>query len=112
MSKYTITLNDGSQLDDLTMNGSMFVSKTEITPEKLRPEALAAVTVTEIDGSTTTETQLQNAVCDNILHWPEGWLFNLRQPTAEEMERKALETRLDEAETALFELAAMIGGGM
>ena len=94
MSKYTITLNDGSQLDDLTMNGSMFVSKTEI------------------DGSTTTETQLQNAVCDKILHWPEGWLFNLRQPTAEEMERKALETRLDEAETALFELAAMIGGGM
>ena len=55
---------------------------------------------------------MKDAICDGILHWPEGWLFNLRQPTEEERESKALESRLDETEAALFELAAMIGGGM
>lgn len=111
MSKYTITLNDGKQLDDLTMNGSMFVSQTEVTVEDLSAEALESVTIVETDDAgDTTETTMENAICDGILHWPEGWLFNLRQLTTEETERKALETRLDEAEAALIELAGMIGG--
>ena len=112
MSKYTITLNDGSQLDGLTMNGTMFVSETEVTPSQLTPEALEAVTVAETDGETTTETHIENAVCDGILHWPEGWLFNLREPTAQEKKITALEQRLDEAEIALFELDSAIGGAM
>ena len=112
MSKYTITLSDGSQLDDLTMNGTMFVSETKIEPDTLSPEALLVVTVTEIDGDTITETEIRNAVCDGILHWPEGWLFNLREPTAEEKKIMELEQRLDEAEIALFELDSAIGGAM
>ena len=111
MNRYTITLNDGKQLDDLTMNGSMFVSQTEVTVEDLSVEALASVTITETDETgNTTETTMKDAICDGILHWPEGWLFNLRQLAAEETERKVMETRLDEAEAALIELAGMIGG--
>ena len=93
------------------MNGSMFVSQDEVTEETLTPEELERVTVTETDEEgNSTETALENAICDNILHWPEGWLFNLREPSAEEQERKAMETRLNEAEAALIELAGMIGG--
>ena len=114
MSRYTITLNDGKQLDGLLLNGTMFVSETEITADDLNAEALERVTITEIPDegeiSEITETVMQDAICDGILHWPEGWLFNLREASAEEKERKALQNRLDEAEAALIELAGMIGG--
>ena len=110
MSRYTITLNDGKQLDGLTMNGTMFVSETEITADDLNTEALERVTITETGDGGSTETVLQNAICDGILHWPEGCLFNLREASEEEKERKALQTRLDAAEAALIELAGMIGG--
>ena len=93
------------------MNGSMFVSQDEVTEDMLNAEALEHVTITETDeGGNTTETTLESAICDNILHWPEGWLFNLREPSPEEQERKALEMRLNDAEAALIEIAGMIGG--
>lgn len=110
MSRYTITLNDGKQLDGLAMNGTMFVSETEITADDLNTEALERVTITETGDGGSTETIMQNAICDGILRWPEGWLFNLREASEEEKERKALQARLDEAEAALIELAGMIGG--
>ena len=110
MNTFTITLSNGRQFSGITMNGSMFVSKTEITADDLSREALKTVTIAETDGDKTTTSTLANAVCDAILHWPEGWLFNLRQMTQQEIERMELEMRLEEAEAALIELAAMIGG--
>ena len=86
MTKYTITLSNGASIEDLTMNGTMFVSKTEIIPGIFTPTALQLVhiTKTDDDGSTTVTT-MRNAVCDGVLHWPEGWLFNLREQTENEM---------------------------
>lgn len=86
MTKYTITLSNGASIEDLTMNGNMFVSKTEIYPIIFTPAAtqLIHITRTDDDGS-TTETTMRNAVCDGVLHWTEGWLFNLREQTDNEM---------------------------
>ena len=84
MSTFTITLSNGVQLDNLTMNGSMYVSQNEVTRDILNDDALKTVSIAEtIDGKVTTIT-LHNAVCDDILHWPEGWLFSLRNQTADE----------------------------
>lgn len=110
MSTFTITLSNGRQLGDLTMNGSMYVSKTEITADILTADALKTVTITGNDGSTTT---LHDAVCDSILHWPEGWLFNLREPS--ELERsnaliKSLTAELTNTQLALCDVYEMIGG--
>lgn len=110
MSKFTITLSNGRQLGDLTMNGSMYVSKTEITADILTADALKTVTITGNDGSTTT---LHDAVCDSILHWPEGWLFNLREPS--ELERsnaliESLTAELTNTQLALCDVYEMIGG--
>lgn len=110
MSTFTITLSNGRQLGDLTMNGSMYVSKTEITADMLTDDALKTVTITGNDGSTTT---LHDAVCDSILHWPEGWLFNLREPS--ELERsnaliESLTAELTNTQLALCDVYEMIGG--
>lgn len=109
MNTFTITLSNGRQFSGITMNGSMFVSKTEITADIFIADALKTVTISG-DGITTT---LHNAVCDNILHWDEGWLFNLREPS--ELERsqvliESLTNDLTNTQLALCDVYEMIGG--
>lgn len=109
MSKYTIILSGGTHIDDLTMNGSMFVSETEIDVGILSPEALKTVTIMETDGNLViAETTLENAVCDAVLHWPEGWLFNLREPTAEEQKIRALEGQVEMLNECVMEMSEII----
>ena len=75
----------------------------------LTKDALKTVAIVG-DGTTTT---LRNAVCDNILHWDEGWLFNLREPS--ELERsnaliESLTNDLTNTQMALCDVYEMIGG--
>lgn len=109
MNRYTITLNDGKRLENITMNGTMYVSKTAVTREMLNATALQKVTIAE--SGVKDAITIENAVCDNILHWDEGWLFNLREPTAQERAAKALQSRLEELDAALIELANLIEEG-
>ena len=91
------------------MNGSMFVSQEEVTAETLNAEALEAVTITETDeDGESRETVLHDAVCDGILHWPEGWLFNLREPSAEEQQRKTMQERITMLEDCLLEMSEAV----
>ena len=109
MTTYTITLHGGRELSGLTMNGSMFVSKSEITADIFTSDALKTVTISG-DGITTT---LHNAVCDNILHWDEGWLFNLREPSELERSKALIESLtndLTNTQLALCDVYEMIGG--
>lgn len=112
MSKYTITMSNGVVLDNLAMNGSMYVSQDEVTMDMFGADALSEVTIVETDEAGTRTVVHHNMICDNVLHWPEGWLFNLREMSESEQERMNLEARLEEQEAALIELAAMIGGAM
>lgn len=111
MSRYTITLNDGKQLDGLTMNGTMFVSETEITADDLNTEALERVTITETGDGGSAETIMQNAICDGILHWPEGWLFNLREASAQERQITTLEGEVAMLTECILEMSEIIYGG-
>lgn len=105
MNKYTIHFHDGTSIENLTMNGTMFVSSTEITKSMFGDNAMKAVTIVEPNGD---ETVLQDAICDNILHWSEGWLFNIRERTANEKVQKEMSDRLEEIDAALVELAELI----
>lgn len=89
---YTIKLHDGNQIGGLSMNGSMYVSKTEITTDMLSEDALEIVTIEDAEGS---KTILHNAICDAILHWDEGWLFNLREPTVDEILDRRVTTNIE-----------------
>ena len=108
MKAYSITFHDGSHIDSLTMNGDMFVSKTEIAVDSLNDESLKIVTIIESDGGKPTTTVLHDATCDGVLHWPEGWLFNIREKSGEEKAQAETASRLEEIDAALVELAELI----
>ena len=109
MSTFTITTKSGKSLENLAMNGSMFVSRTEVTADDLNADALERVTITETrDDGTTTETVLENAVCDNILHWPEGYLFNLREPSEQEKKITDLEGEVSMLTECVLEMSEII----
>ena len=113
MSTYTITLSNGVQLANLTTNGTMYVSHDEVTRDILTSEALKTVTISETNDGRVITTTLHDAVCDNILHWPEGWLFNLREPSENDRllrQIDALNTDLTNTQMALVEVYEMIGG--
>ena len=97
MSTYTIELKGGKRIENVAMNGSMFVAPEEITMEDLNSTALEQVTITEIpDEGEPTTTILENTVCDGIKHWPEGYLFNIREKTTEEKQASEIEQLKDE----------------
>lgn len=109
MSVYAIKLADGRRLENLTMNGNMFVSQEKIAIDDLDVESLEEVTITEYpEGGGEVDTTIENAVCDGVLHWPEGYLFNLRE---EDPRDKALRELREDTETALNELLDFVVGG-
>ncbi|MBR6982151.1 MAG: hypothetical protein IKH75_01235 [Ruminococcus sp.] len=104
MSKFTITLRNGNVLSDLTMNGNMFVSKEAISKDDLDEEALASVTIVETpdEGEEITK-EYENMVCDGVLEWPEGYLFNLREQSDDEKRFNELRQDVADALTGLLE---------
>ena len=95
MSRYTITLRSGRQLENLTLNGSMFVSQEEITKEELSPDELSEITVTETpDSGDAIVTEKADQVCDAVLHWAEGYLFNIRDMSEQEKTVAELDARI------------------
>ena len=109
MSEYVIELADGRLLEHLGMNGNMFVSQEEITKEDLDEEALETVTITEYpENGDSVETVIEHAICDTVLHWPEGYLFNIREEDPRSREIRELR---EDTETALNELLDFVVGG-
>lgn len=95
MTKYTITMADGTVLDNLLMNGNMYVSQTEITKDDLNLDALSEVVIKETeDDGTEHEDTFENMVCDGVVHWAEGWLFNLRTMTNGETTYAEMDARI------------------
>ena len=95
MSTFTITTQSGNVLDNLTLNGSMFVSGAEIMEDMLNEDELSEVLIIEHpENGDDIVTTKENLVNDAILHWPEGYLFNLRDMTIEEKTRAELDARI------------------
>lgn len=93
------------------MNGSMYVSPVEISMDDLPPEELESVTIIETDDDgNVAETVLNDAICDGVLHWPEGWLFNLREPSQQERTIANLQSQLDMQTECILEMSEIIYG--
>ena len=124
---YTITLSDGRRLENLTVNGTNFVSKTKVD-EKIFQNNLAAVVIS--DGK--TERTYENLVFVQQMEWADGtYYLAFREKTrmellAEEITENSIGmadvqealvelaglvaenlTRLDEQEAALVDVAAV-----
>ena len=109
MSKYTIALGDGAELDNLTMNGNTFVSPTEVTAEMLNKEALEEVTITETpEEGEAIVTVLSNARYDRIAREEDGWHFVLWGEGPEEKRFRELREDMEEGLESLLEF--VLGG--
>lgn len=54
---YSITLSDGTKLDNLALNGNNFISSTKLTEDDFK-DKLSKVTITDDDGKSTDYTDM------------------------------------------------------
>lgn len=78
---YKMTLSDGSELDDLKLNGNNYISNTELTEDTFSGN-LSSVTIEGSDGSAQTmgESELVQIVKTGDEYW-----FILREYSADEL---------------------------
>ena len=104
---YTITLSDGRKLENLTVNGTNFVSKTKVD-EKFFQNNLAAVKIS--DGK--TERTYENLVFVQQMEWEDGtYYLAFREKTRMELLTEEITengTVMTDVQEALVELAGMI----
>ena len=106
---YTVTLSDGSKIENLTMNGNNFVSKSKLT-EEMFTNKLSKVTVN--DGKTNTE--YGNMVLVQVTQMGDECWFILRKKTKEEKlidAISAIGSSVTDVQVALAEVYEMILGG-
>lgn len=97
---YTITLADGRKIENLTMNGTNFVSQTKID-ESIFKNNLSTVKI--------NETTYHNLAFLQQMEWEDGtWYFILVEDTADSEESnekvKELEAKVTELSDALTAL--------
>lgn len=102
---YKLKFADGTELDNLEMNGNTFISQTEVTTETLNEEALEEVTVTDSEGG---ENVIRYARYDTIFHEEDGWHFVLFGASSDEIKYRELK---EDMEIALNELLDFVIGG-
>lgn len=87
---YTITLDDGTVLSDLRMNGNNYISETEVTEDDFDGNLLE---VTISDGE--NEEVLHNVELIQITHYSDGWYFILRETPADILEKQQMMAYID-----------------
>ena len=110
---YTVTLNGGKELTNLTLNGNNFISPDIIDPEVFTTEALSHVTFSG-DGPFELPESADNLVLVQCIPWIEGGsAFILREVTEEEKKEAARTQEITSLELALCEVyEALMGGAM
>lgn len=87
---YTITLDDGTQIENLRMNGNNFISQEEIDPD-IFDGNLGTVTIN--DGE--TDEVHENMGLVQVTQMGEEYWFVLRDIPISEIERSKLRSDLD-----------------
>ena len=104
---YTITFSDGRKLENLTVNGTNFVSKTKVD-EKIFQDNLAEVKIS--DGK--TERTYENLVFVQQMEWADGtYYLAFREKTRMELlieEITENSTGMTDVQEALVELAGLV----
>lgn len=87
---YTITLSDGTMIENLKLNGNNFISKSEVVPE-IFDGTLDIVQIS--DGEIIEEHRNMSLV--QITKMGEEWWFILRDVPAQEIENAKLRADVD-----------------
>lgn len=85
---YSVTLSDGTKLDNLALNGNNFVSALEVTEDTFKGK-LSKVTIVDEDGKSTEHGEMELI---QAAHYSDGYYFILadKQVTAEDQLQKAV----------------------
>lgn len=101
---YTMTLSDGTKLENLELNGNNWISKTKITDKDFEGKL---VKVSATDGEHTYE--FDNAVLVQIMELDNKYWFILREKTREEKIEESI-TATQVALAEVYEQMLMLGG--
>ena len=96
---YTITLRDGTRLENLELNGNNFISE-EIISDTVFADNLGTVTIS--DGE-TTDTYTDMKLMANRVWDGKSW-FVLAEKTMQELQEEAREKELNELRQAMTAL--------
>lgn len=82
-------LSDGTELDNLELNGNNYVSKEEVTREMFEGK-LDTVTIESEEGT----EEMTDCVLDNLMQYGDEWFFIIMARTPEESAALDLEAQV------------------
>lgn len=103
---YKITLSDGSQLENLTLNGNNYIAQGEIADSVFEGK----LDTVKISDGENEETYADMVLVSNIVREGKSW-FILGQKSEEEKQREAINSSFTDLQMALAEVYEMVIGG-
>ena len=101
---YTITLADGTILNNLRLNGNNFVSETEITEEDFEGK-LDQVTIVGTNGDLANLTHVELV---QIRHYDDGYYFVLRELTPAEIKEQEIDNTIEMLTECILEMSEQL----
>ena len=106
---YKVTLNDGTVIDNLTLNGNNYISQVPIREEVFTDRALRSVEIYDSEEDKTVT--LTDAFLVQLAQYGNEYWFILAEKTPEMKEREFMQKSMDATEEAITEIYEMILGG-
>lgn len=83
---WKITLADGTQLENLRLNGNNFISDTKITADIFSGN-LSKVVIEGIEDGKETIQEYEHMELVQIVHYKDGYYFVLRELSKDELDK-------------------------
>lgn len=80
---YSVTLSDGTKLDNLALNGNNFVSTTEVTEDTFKGK-LSKVTIVDEGGKSTDHSEMELI---QVTHYSDGYYFILADKQEDQLQK-------------------------
>ena len=106
---YKITLADGTELNDLVLNGNNFIAQTAVNDAVFK-DNMATVTITNLEDGTAEQIE-DGVLLSNIVRDGKSWLV-LGHKSAEQKRLEAIDSTFTDLQMALAEVYEMMIGGM
>ena len=87
---YRIILSDGTQLNNLRLNGNNFVSEMEVTEDTFKGK-LSKITIEKIEEEKTITHAYEHMELVQIAHYEDGYYFVLRELSEAELKERKMQ---------------------
>lgn len=106
---YKITLNDGTTLENLELNGNNFIAAA-VVDDAVFKDNMAAVTITDMESGSTEQIE-DGVLLSSIVRDGRSWLV-LGTKSPEQKAQEAIDASFTDLQLALTEVYEMLIGGM